>query len=517
MNMQNPWIRYILIFLSGAVMALAMPPTAWWPLSFVGLSSFYVLLAPVKGWRGFLCGWLFGFGYFLAGLYWISNALLVPGNEFKWVWPLAIIGLPVGLAIFTGLAAWLITRCSILASWRGFTMFVTALLISEWLRGHILTGFPWNLYGYAWSGVLPMVQSVSLFGVYGLTLLTILWCTLPGFLYVMKPQRKAVVGIILLSVTSMAGLYGWGALRLHNHQTEYRDDIIVRLVQPNIPQEDKWNSDRLVFNLKKTVDMSSLTPRPGKTMVIVWPETAISDFVMQDPNAADYIRTNLFNSGEKIFLATGVLRHGIQDNKPLYFNSLGIYGPELKELAAYDKSHLVPFGEYIPFQDKIPLNPFVNFGSFTPGTGITTQTVPGLPPFSGLICYEVIFPGSVALTTPRPEWIINVTNDAWYGDSPGPYQHLVISQFRAVEEGLPLARSANTGISAIIDPFGRIITKFPYGTDSVQDQQLPVAASLPPFAKWRDWPLLFAVTIAFFVIFRTRSFEKNNILQDIIK
>jgi apolipoprotein N-acyltransferase len=488
-------------------MALAMPPFSFVFFIFAGLSIFYNLLAEHKGWRAFLLGWLFGFGYFAAGLYWIGNALLVPGNPFKWVWPLAIAGLPVGLGIFTGLACYAATRLADLKTWTGFFVFAACLVVSELLRGHIFTGFPWNLYGYGWAGHLPMAQSVALIGTYGLTALTILWAALPGFLFATRAPRRIVSVSLLVLITSLNIVYMTGAHRLSTHPTRYRDDIIVRVVQPDIPQEDKWDSEKLARNLEKTVADSTGDFMAGKTYAIIWPETAVSDYVLQDWNAGEFIRSSLFKPGRKAYLISGVLRHAEGENgKPLYYNSLMALDTRLAPVSSYDKSHLVPFGEYIPYQDIIPMNPFVDFSGFTPGPGIGTEKVEGLPPYSGLVCYEVLFPGAVALKSPRPEWIINVTNDAWYGDSPGPYQHLTKAVFRAIEEGLPLARSANTGISALIDPYGRILKTIAYGQNGAIDVPLPYPArQLTGYGNYRDFPLFAVITVVFcFAFFEMR-------------
>lgn len=477
-------------------MAFAMPPTALWPLLFPCLSVFYVLLAPQKNWRAFATGWLFGFGYFIIGLYWIGNALLVPGNEFKWVWPLAIVGLPIGLALFTGVAAYAATRWAELKTWRGYCAFVFCLVSSEFLRGHIFTGFPWNLYGYAWANLLPMVQSVSLFGVYGLTLLSVLWASVPGLLYLRRSSVHRVAATAFVIIASISGLYMWGSTRLSTHPTDTRDDIIIRVVQPNIPQEDKAKIERLVPNLQKLVGASAAEFIPGMTYAIIWPETAISDYIIEDKNVSDFIQKTLMKNDPKRFLVAGTLRHEQKENKTTYYNGLVAYNASLKPLDSYDKSHLVPFGEYIPFKDWIPLHPFVNFSGFTAGKGIETQTIAALPPFSGLICYEVIFPGAVAKKSPRPEWMINVTNDGWYGDSAGPYQHLAMAVYRAVEEGVPLIRSANTGISAVIDANGRITNQLNYGTVGFIDATLPRALrSTTPYGKFGDFWVIFGLLI----------------------
>lgn len=497
-------LRALLVFIAGAIMALAMPPTAWWPLLFAGLSLFYILLTPFRGWCAFLLGWLFGLGYFLVGLYWIGNALLVPGNTFLWAWPLAVLGLPLALAVFTGAGCWLATRFADLKTWRGYAAFILGMMFVEWLRGHIFTGFPWNLYGYGWAGHLPMVQSVSLFGVYGLTLLTIAWCALPGFLYASQRHRKTISLSLCTLILSLGGFYGWGWNRLNANPPQARDDVIVRVVQPNIPQDEKWNRDMQVQNLQKIVMESSSDFISGKTYAIIWPETALSDYIAQDPNAADFIRSSIFSGDRQGFLISGVLRHEEGPGGQMrYSNSLVAYDSRLSPKSIYDKTHLVPFGEYIPFQKYIPLKPVVQFSGFTPGNGPETQNISGLPPYSGLVCYEVLFPGFVTGKTIYSEWIINVTNDSWYGDSPGPYQHLTKAVYRAVEEGLPLARAANTGVSAFIDPYGRIEGKIGYNKSGYIDVALasPVA-NATHYAKHRDLFLLVSGIALLVFVFR---------------
>lgn len=478
-------MQCLIVMLAGAAMALAMPPVHVWPLLFVGLGIFYSVLAGYRGRQSFVLGWVFGFGYFVAGLYWIGNALLVSGNDFKWAWPLAVLGLPVALALFTGLAAFIATRYADLKTWPGFGVFLAALLVSEWLRGHIFTGFPWNLYGYGWAGVLPMAQSVSVFGIYGLTALTALWACLPGALFAMRARKRTILIVLSFITVTMGGLYGWGVWRLAAHTGTFDDKVILRVVQPSIAQSAKWDSAKTADNFYRTVDAGAQPFIAGKTYVVIWPETAISEGVAQDPNARAMIRDRLFQGNDTRFLMTGILRYGIDARgRRLYYNSLGTFDQDMVPLAMYDKAHLVPFGEYIPFNTMIPLHPIVKFSGFTPGPGLQTQNVLGLPDFGAMICYEIIFSNAVVAKGGGARWVVNVTNDGWYGDSPGPYQHLTMAVFRAIEDGVPVARAANTGISAIIDPYGRILARLPYDAIGAIDQPLPGPAhSATVFAK----------------------------------
>jgi apolipoprotein N-acyltransferase len=488
-------LRALAALATGAIMAFAMPPTALWPLMFLCFSFFYLLLAGQSGWRSAALGWAFGFGYFLVGLYWIGNALLVPGNPFKWVWPLTIAGLPVLLALFTGLSCWAATRLGNLRTWAGYMGFIGFIMLGEWLRGHIFTGFPWNLYGYSWARHLSMVQIVSIVGTYGLSLITLACATLPGFLLVRRPNRHTVSLAIFAVVTVLNVGWLWGSHRLNTTPTQLDQSIIIRIVQPNIAQEDKWNGDKIAENFQQLLIQSAAPKKPDTTTITLWPETAISDYIAANENAITMIARDVFMGNAQDRLISGVLRHGADANgQPLYYNSLITYDAQMNPITTYDKSHLVPFGEYIPFNDIIPLKPFVDFSGFTPGPGVTSQVVDGIPPFSGLVCYEVIFPGAVTPTQNNTAWMVNVTNDGWYGDSPGPYQHLTMAIFRAVEEGLPLARSANTGLSALIDPLGRVLSRIPYGVAAYADHPLPKPmAHKSIYARYKEIPTLTAI------------------------
>lgn len=445
-------------FLSGAVMVLALPPIPLWPAMFIGFSAFYLLWANAENaGKAAWYSWLFGLGYFIFGLYWIGNALLVEGNDYAWAWPLAVFALPALLALFPAIAGYLSFKLTSPDKIGGFFMFVAAFTAAEWLRGHMFTGFPWNLYGYGWHSVLPISQLVSLGGIYWLTLLTILWAALPGFLIKWDAPQSRKTLLLLGGLMTILAAYGWGAFRLAQLPAERHDDIIIRLVQPNIAQKDKWNPAKTHENLKETLLLSK--PEKDnlyiKTMII-WPETAVSYSLMRDQRVVDMIRRLTGLYPQSVYIATGHLKY--RDNA--YHNSLTVFDRQLEEISSYDKSHLVPFGEYIPLQNMIPLETVTKFQGFTRGGGAKHINIMNLGSFSPLVCYEIIFPGKVVnRNEPRPDWIINVTNDAWYGNSSGPYQHFTKARFRAIEEGIPVIRSANTGISGMIGPAGNILYK----------------------------------------------------------
>ncbi len=483
---------------AGAVMVPAMPPSCIWPTLFAGLSVFYILLSSLKRARaGFVYGWLFGFGYFACGLSWIANALLVEGNQFAWFWPFAVAGLPALLAFFTASAAALAVRFGKLTTLGGWLLFIFLTMGFEWLRGHIFTGFPWNLYGYAWAEMLPAAQLVSIGGIYWLSLLTCLWASLPGFLTVWK-RRTFVKAVLFCAITVvMAGGWLYGHLRLKAHPMQLRHDVAIRLVQPNIPQEDKWDPKKSAQNLDRLLLLSDARRvNDLVTTIIVWPETAISDYLLQDTAASAAIKAVLSGYESPVYLLSGAMRYEkLADGSKKYFNSLMLFDNRLNPLAAYDKSHLVPFGEYIPFQKHIPLKPFVKFSGFEQGGGPQSISIPGIAgAFSPLVCYEIIFPGAVTDRKDRPGFIVNVTNDSWYGDSAGPHQHFAKTQFRAIEEGVPVVRSANTGISGVIGPLGRIVHKENLFTEGGNNVALPQNISPAPlYARFGD--IIFLVSM----------------------
>ena len=433
-----------------------MAPTNFWPLLFVGLSVFYVLLANAKSGRGAaVIGWLFGLGYFLFGLWWIGNALLVDGNEFAWVWPISVIGLPLLLSSFTAAAGFMAYRILNLRSIAGFFGFTACYLLMEWMRGNILTGFPWNLFGYAWIDVLPIVQVVSLGGIYALTWLTIIWAALPGFLYVSTADQKRKLFLSAAILISFGASFAFGAWRINSYVPADLENVQVKIVQPNIPQSQKWDRGRMTENFFKHIRLSYPEDESEVTTYIVWPETSLSHWYTQDATSMNVLTQALNSYRGKAYLITGLLRHDAETQS--YSNSVAMIDGEGKLSNIYNKNHLVPFGEFIPLQKWIPIKPVADFSGFTAGSGAASFKTPEDFIYAPLICYEVIFPGIVpGGKDDRPDFIVNVTNDAWYGVSAGPYQHFTNSRFRAVEEGVPLIRAANTGISALVDPLGRV-------------------------------------------------------------
>jgi apolipoprotein N-acyltransferase len=338
------------------------------------------------------------------------------------------------------------------------------------MRSWWLTGFPWNPIGSAWTVSDAMIQSTAVIGTYGLSLLTVAAAAMPAEL-VRAPGRRSRAWPAVTALALLALIWAAGAVRLAQAPTQAPvAGVWLRLVQPNIPQSLKWRRELLDQHLRQQIGMSRAPASPAPTHVI-WSEAAAPLFLAEDPQRLADVGAATPEGGVSI---VGTLRRTPPGEPPVLANSLVAIDPGGTIVASYDKSHLVPFGEYMPLRGIVPL-PAVAAGmaDFAPGPGITTMRLEGLPPFSPLICYEVIFPARVASRQDRPAWLLNLTNDGWYGQSAGPYQHFALSRLRAVEEGLPLVRVANTGISGIVDAYGRIVDKLALGVGGVLDGPLP--------------------------------------------
>jgi apolipoprotein N-acyltransferase len=470
---------YMTCFLLGHLSAYGMGPFYIWPALLGCLTFFWMVwtgLTQDKARVSYIGGFLFAFGFFVSSLWWIGNALLVGGNPYKWAYPLAACGLPVLLALFPTLALILLRRFAPGRSFGSFMAFIVAMLGAEFARGTLFTGFPWNLFGMSWTNNLVMLQILSVGGVYLLSFLTIFMFTAPGFVLAGTSSRALRGGVGLCAVLCGVGLWAFGHHRLTTHPTTYHSDIVVQIIQPNIKQEDKWDSDKRWDNYRSLMTLMEpdRTFPLAKTRIVVMPETALTYHDLRTPQAMDALhgRMNGYNEPH-VYLLSGALLH----DETGYHNALIVLDKALQFLESFDKFHLVPFGEYIPFQNYIPIPTITQFTGFAEGPGPRTLSQANIPPFAPLVCYEVIFPGAVVnAQEPRPEWMVNVTNDAWYGVSPGPYQHLAQAQYRAIEEGLPMVRAANTGISAIFDAYGRFVLATGLNQPSNGDALLPQAA-----------------------------------------
>ncbi len=451
-----------------------------------------------------LAGWWFGFGYFLAGLYWIGFAFLVDAKTFGWLMPFAVVALPAGLAIFTALGFALARALWARGPLRILTL-AAALTAVEWLRGHVLTGFPWNTYGYALTGAAPLAQNAAIFGLWGLTFIAIAVFSSPA---VLLDERKDTPRALLIpagALLVLAALAVNGATRLASHPTTFVDGVRLRVMQPNLSQDTKFNYGARHQVMQRYLTLSDQATGPQSSGIreithLIWPESAFPFFLTREPEALAEIAKLL---PEGTVLITGAARAAeIQENprRVRAYNSIYVIDHDGGVLSVYDKVHLVPFGEYLPFQaflEHLGLMHLTKMpGGFLNGTRRQPIAVPRAPAFLPLICYEIIFPDEAVPDGERPGWLVNVTNDAWFGISPGPYQHFQQARVRAIEEGLPLVRAANTGISAVTDPLGRVVQALPLGAEGVLDSRLPAPIAATLYRSMGDFPVLIVVLAA---------------------
>jgi len=511
------WRRWFIAFIAGALSALAMAPINAWPILFLTFPALVWLIdgAGAGRWGGLLgaagTGWWFGFGYFLAGLYWIGYAFLVDAPTFGWLLPIAVVGLPAGLAIFTAFG---VALARLLWA-RGATRIVAlgvALTTAEWLRGHVLTGFPWNAFGYALTSPLPLAQGVSVIGIWGFTFIAAVVFASPAALADDRAETRRRWLPLALAVAALVALGGFGALRLARTPTQLVDGVRLRVMQPNLQQDVRFNYAAKQDVMDRYIALSDRASGPQSLGVrdathLIWPESAFPFFLTREPDALARIM-RLLRGGTMLITGAVRLAEPINVADPAAYNSIYVIDRDGSIVSLYDKVHLVPFGEYLPFQrflESLGLQQLTKQrGGFLAGDRRRPMFVPGAPLALPLICYEIIFPGEVTPKGRRPGWIINVTNDGWFGISSGPYQHLQQARVRAIEEGLPLVRAANTGISAVVDPLGRIISSLPLGSEGVIDSPLPSPVGSPIYARVGDAPAAIIVMAALIVLVRRR-------------
>jgi apolipoprotein N-acyltransferase len=512
------WKRAAIALVAGALSALAMAPFNAWPILFLTLpvAVWQIDGAGAGRWRGVpaaaLTGWWFGLGYFVPGLYWIGYAFLVDASTFAWLLPFAILGLPAYLALFMALG-FALARLFWTRDASRVIALAASLTMSEWLRGHALTGFPWNTLGYALSEPLALAQTASLIGLWGLTFIAVAVFASPAVLIDGTSRGRKPWVAPALALVLLLAMMTFGAIRLSRQPTVMLANTRLRIMQPNLQQDAKFNYSAKAEVMKKYLTLSDRASGPQSTGVrdvniLIWPESAFPFFLTREAEAMAQI-ADLLPKGT--VLVTGSVR--APDVPPgtritRAYNSIYVIDHDGNVLSVYDKLHLVPFGEFLPLQDwmeKVGLEQLTRVqGGFIPGTRRRSMEVPNAPRMLPLICYEAIFPGHVVERNDRPGWIVNLTNDGWFGISTGPYQHLQQARMRAIEQGLPLVRAANTGISAVIDPLGRIVARLGLGLEGVLDSGLPAAIPPTPYARAGDIPAVIILAAAWLFVIRRR-------------
>jgi apolipoprotein N-acyltransferase len=461
----------------GVLSVAAYAPFYVWPVLFLTFPALVFLLDGTDGGRrpwiqAAFVGWAFGFGYFFAGLHWVGFAFVVDADRHAWLLPFVAVLFPGGLALFFALAAGL-TRLRWANGPARVLLLAAAIAAVEWLRGHILTGFPWNLPGETWSGFDAMFQAASVFGIYGLSLATLVAALLPAAMVNADGRGLGRVWPLAGSAAILLALFVFGWVRLPAGLSPVVAGMGLRIVQPNVPQAEKWKPDLMQRNWRLLLE-NTLKPGLASRRLVIWPEAAPPFFLLQEPDGLRWVAQIL---PDEVNLLTGVVRSEPRGEGRRFFNSMAAIDGRGRVRAVYDKAHLVPFGEYLPFYrwlEPLGITKLTGgSGGYSEGAGVRTLTIPGTPSFGPLICYEVIFPGEVVEPGRRPKWLVTMTDDSWFGPWTGPYQHLGIAKIRAAEEGLPIVRAANTGVSAVIDPYGRIVKSLGLDETGFLDADLP--------------------------------------------
>ncbi len=477
------WRALATAFGLGAIAALALPPVHLLPVLLISLPGLFIMVtqAPTArraAWIGLAWGW----GFHIAGLHWLTNAILTEVERFWWLVPLAVPGLALPLAAFNLLPA-LLTRLA-RPGWPQGLAFAAAWLAAELLRGVLFTGFPWNLLGTVWAFGSFSLQAAAWIGVHGLSLATVLLALAP------LAGRRGWLGGGL----ALLGFAAIGLIRLWPIEPE-PEPVTMVLVQGNVAQEAKWREESRLPIFQRYIELTAGGIRtaaqeaPDNRIVVVWPETASPFLLASDARAAE-MATAPLPPGALLLAGSVRAEFGADGRATQVWNSLVALDAQGTVLDAYDKVHLVPFGEYTPLRGLLPIRLVVSALDFSAGPGLRNIRLPGLPAFGGLICYEVIFPGRVT-PADRPGFLLNITNDAWFGVSAGPHQHLAAARLRAVEEGLPLVRAAQTGISTVFDARGRTVARMGLAETGVVVAPLPKAAAATPFAHLGLWiPIL---------------------------
>ncbi len=533
---QAGWRRSGIALGAGALSILAMPPFLLWPVLLVTIPILACLIDGADPCPGAnptttlarrmliaaIPGFMFAYAFHVLGLYWLREAFLVTGGRLGMLWPLGVLGLPAFLALFHALAAALAVVLAPRGPWRIAALAVT-LGATEWLRGNILTGFPWNVLGTAITGTEVLMQSAGLLGIYGLTVVTVLMTGLPALLlaearYSPSPRAARAAAAAAL-VVPLGALAAYGLLRLSTPDPGWAEGVRLRLVQPAIDQREKWLASKQMEFVERHIELSLKDPTGRRDDLagithVIWPEAAMPFVPLQRPEVLSRLGEAL---PDGVHLLAGILRldqqritpsaaNDTSEMRERAYNSLAVFDHTGRPIHIYDKSHLVPFGEYLPLQgflEKIGLSALTRQrGGFSLGPEPRpVLSIPGLAAAAPLICYEAIFPRSSAKSTVHPRLLVNVTNDGWFGNSTGPRQHLHQARLRSVEDGVPLLRVANNGITAVYDGLGRELARLDMNVAGVIDTRLPQPVPAPAYARFGDLLFLLICVIVLFTRF----------------
>lgn len=479
------------LFVCGLICYFAFAPYFIFPVLWLSLALLAFRNKNAGHKASFLNAFCLGAGLGITGMNWLAYAMILDSATYAWLVPVIWIGFGLFFGLYYGVTAFLTSFSP--SGVRRWLAFAGWFCVIEWVRSWAFSGFPWNVVGNIWNGWLPMLQVVSVIGVYGLSLITVLLFTTPFF----NVRFKSFVGA--LAVLGM--FYGFGSWRLYDAPKEAVWGVKLRVVQPNVPCSLKWDPRAAQDNVEKLIRLSK--EHNDQITHIIWPESAVP-FLLNYHEDARLHLMGAIRQGS--VLITGAMRL-VDIKTQAAANSLFVLDDLTDIHAFYDKAHLVPFGEYTPMRGILPFDKFVPFDSdIVAGKGPQTILVEKAPPAAPMVCYEAIFSGEVVDREKRPAWLIHVTNDGWYGLSAGPHHHFAMAQTRAVEEGLPLVRSANTGISGVVDAYGRIWESLPLEKEGVIDSNLPRALSPTLFSRFGN---KIPLSLAFLLILLSVGKQKN--------
>lgn len=502
--------KFFGVFCAGALCNLAFAPFHFFPAAIISIAVFYFLLQKKQSRKAdFWLGWCYGFGYFFAGIYWIAISLLVDAKSFAWLIPFAITLIPSVLALYFALLAssykFLITKFSYKKNHERILIFSMIWVVCEILRAFLFTGFPWNLLGYSLMFDDVLIQAASVFGVWGLSFFAVLFALLPTLFFTIKNKKIAKISAQKSDQIFAGALFAillasfvFGIARIDDKKITDDRNLKLRLVQGNIKQEMKWDAREKYRNFLKHISMTN-SRDSGEVVATIWSETSVPYAVEADSEIVEKLKFAVpYHKGGGGMLVTGGIRlktsaEGEVEqvwNSVFAFDNKGV-------MASYDKHHLVPFGEYVPLQKYFPFVQKITDGAIGFSEGEGPKTIHGsLISFSPLLCYEVIFPDKIIDRNDRPDLLVNLTNDAWFGNSTGPYQHFDMARMRAVEYGIPLARVANTGITAFFDSFGRTKNKINLNQEGIIDVDLVKKLEPTIYSKYCFAPLFILLLIS---------------------
>ncbi|NBV06154.1 MAG: apolipoprotein N-acyltransferase [Proteobacteria bacterium] len=506
--------KFFLAICAGVLINLAFAPLNFFPAVFISLSLFYFLLEKKHSNKTvFFIGWCYGFGYFLAGVYWISIALLVDAQSFAWLIPFALTLIPAALALYFAMMAlsynFLVKKFSLSKNYEKFLILASCWLIFEILRSFLFTGFPWNLLGYVWMFNDSLTQAASLFGAWGLSFFAVLISLLPILFFCERSKGDKIFFVVMVALLIMSFVYGnW---RIKDEKILSDKNIKLRLVQGNIKQEMKWNQNQKYLNLIKQINLTN-QKETSDIAAVIWSETSVPYAIDENSELIQKLQLAVPKQKDgKGILITGALRlKYVNDEISNVWNSVFLIGNQ-GIIASYDKHHLVPFGEYVPLQKYLPFINKITDGAIGFSQGLGPQTIHSDSfSFSPLLCYEVIFSDEIINQQDRPDLLVNLTNDSWFGNSSGPYQHFDMARMRAVEYGIPLARVASTGITAFFDPFGRVVNQINLNQEGIIDVELVKKLEPTIYSRYYCATLLLLVSLLVTFLYHKKNVIRQN-------